>query len=239
MAGTRVTTRSQAAFPHRRASQPQKQAGYRAQSLHGQLYLEEFDDEGSTQSDSEIDTPAIARPRRKRPSPKSSPKSKAKRRRTTREDSEDEGREYSEVELFEKKKHRVVSKKSAEDQKRKTGRFSRGKKGQTPSPKKAVVSNINIHSDRKIPRWSSLPYHVLLNIFGFVGEPLIDDRTFQAMDNFKAVRNCSKVCRTWCEPALTVLWNNPVLTPMDRPHLFGSPSSSLCVCLLLIVRLTD
>lgn len=79
--------------------------------------------------------------------------------------------------------------------------------------------NPRVHSEGKIPEWNSLPYHVLKNIFSHVAAPLLDERTFEATPNFKSVLSASKVCRAWNEPALTTLWQDPVLVPMERAHL--------------------
>lgn len=79
--------------------------------------------------------------------------------------------------------------------------------------------SVDHHSEGKIPDWKTLPYHVMLNIMSLVGGPLADERDFRATENFKSVFNASQVCRSWSEAALTILWQDPVLIPMERAHL--------------------
>lgn len=91
------------------------------------------------------------------------------------------------------------------------------------STSQALVSSrapsVDHHSEGNIPDWKTLPYHVMLNIMSLVGAPLVDERGFRATENFKSVFNASQVCHSWSEAALTILWQDPVLIPMERAHL--------------------
>ena len=115
---------------------------------------------------------------------------------------------------------RAIQKKPAQT------RATRGRARGRPPPGstfQVLVSSkppsVDRHSESKIPDWKTLPYHVMLNIMSLVGAPLVDERDFRATENFKSVFNASQVCRSWSEAALTILWQDPVLIPMERAHL--------------------
>lgn len=115
---------------------------------------------------------------------------------------------------------RAIQKKPAQICTTRVGARRRPAQGSTSQ---ALISSrapsVDHHSDGKAPDWKTLPYHVMLNIMSLVGAPLVDERDFRATENFKSVFNASQVCRSWSEPALTILWQDPVLIPMERAHL--------------------
>jgi len=64
-----------------------------------------------------------------------------------------------------------------------------------------------------IPPWTLLPYELLLDIFRFAADPLIDDanRITGAVSWLCAA---SRTCKAFAEPALSVLYESP---PLDTP----------------------
>ena len=84
---------------------------------------------------------------------------------------------------------------------------------------KSPIIDPMMHSMNKIPAWNSLPELIIKNIMSFIGAPVLDERTFEATHNFRWLLSASKVCRAWNEAALSTLWQDPVLVPMERAHL--------------------
>ncbi|KFX93299.1 hypothetical protein V490_04912 [Pseudogymnoascus sp. VKM F-3557] len=85
-----------------------------------------------------------------------------------------------------------------------------------PKPKPAI--DVDRYSAGVIPPWQTLPYQILLQIFYYASFPLVDERTFNQTANWNWLFQTSKLCRSFTEPALTVLYRSPCLTPMDRAH---------------------
>jgi hypothetical protein len=83
--------------------------------------------------------------------------------------------------------------------------------------------DVDTYSAGIIPPWQTLPYHILLQIFQYVSYPLVDERTFQQTANWSWLLKASKLCRAFSEPALTVLYRSPCLTPMERAHTYVLP----------------
>ncbi|PQE24826.1 Leucine-rich repeat protein [Rutstroemia sp. NJR-2017a BVV2] len=81
-----------------------------------------------------------------------------------------------------------------------------------------------------IPRWQTLPYSILVQIFEYATYPLYDERTFQPTSSLKWLLGVAGLCRSFSEPAITVLYTSPPLVPMDKAHrlvelLQSDPSS--------------
>lgn len=98
-------------------------------------------------------------------------------------------------------------------------RISVVKKG-IPRPKPVV--DVDRYSTGVIPPWQTLPYQILLQIFYYASFPLVDERTFNQTANWKWLFQTSKLCRSFSEPALTILYRSPCLTPMDRAHTYDT-----------------
>ncbi len=82
----------------------------------------------------------------------------------------------------------------------------------------------------KIPKWHTLPYHILLQVFSYAVHPLCD-ADFRPLPSLPWVLNTSRLCKAFTEPALTALYCCPPLLPSDRPHalleLLHTPSEQL------------
>lgn len=88
------------------------------------------------------------------------------------------------------------------------------------APKPKPMVDVDPYSAGVIPPWQSLPYQILLEIFQYASFPLVDERTFHQTANWTWLLSASKLCRAFSEPALTVLYRSPCLTPMDRAHTY-------------------
>mgnify|MGYP001594661420 CR=1 FL=1 len=89
-------------------------------------------------------------------------------------------------------------------------------------PKPKPVVDVDRYSAGVIPPWQTLPYQILLQIFYYASYPLVDERTFNQTANWHWLLQTSKLCRSFSEPALTVLYRSPCLTPMDRAHTYAA-----------------
>jgi hypothetical protein len=69
-----------------------------------------------------------------------------------------------------------------------------------------------------IPRWQTLPYSILVQIFEYATYPLYEERTFQPTSSLKWLLGVAGLCRSFAEPAITVLYTSPPLVPMDKAH---------------------
>ncbi|KAI9814020.1 MAG: hypothetical protein M1827_003484 [Pycnora praestabilis] len=101
----------------------------------------------------------------------------------------------------------------------------------TNSPKKTTTQVIApIKSSGIIPPWSSLPYHILLQIFTYASYPLVDN-SFHPSLSLHWLITTSRLCKLFFEPAMTALYQSPPLLPSDRPHalleLLSIPSEAL------------
>ena len=92
----------------------------------------------------------------------------------------------------------------------------RTKKPKLSAPQSAEVWSPLISSG-VIPKWQSLPYHILVQVFHFATYPLYNDQ-FQSLNSPRWLVNVGRLCRGFAEPALTVLYTNPPLVPMVQAH---------------------
>ncbi|KAL2263260.1 hypothetical protein VTK26DRAFT_7525 [Humicola hyalothermophila] len=70
-----------------------------------------------------------------------------------------------------------------------------------------------VFKDLVIPAWATLPYHVLTQIFRYAAISI------EETDRAKWLNSTSRVCRSFAEPALTVLYESPPL--LNRPMAHG------------------
>lgn len=84
-----------------------------------------------------------------------------------------------------------------------------------------------------IPPWTTLPYHILFNIFLFASYPLVDYREAIALPSGKWLVDIALLCRAFAEPALAALYHTPVLIPAKKAHrivqLLSQPQESLAI----------
>ena len=78
-----------------------------------------------------------------------------------------------------------------------------------------TVYNVPTTSD-KIPPWHTLPYQILVQIFRYASYPLYDENTFQPLESSRQLCKIARLCRSFAEPAFTVLYASPPLVPMDK-----------------------
>ncbi|KAH7370861.1 hypothetical protein BKA65DRAFT_489358 [Rhexocercosporidium sp. MPI-PUGE-AT-0058] len=69
-----------------------------------------------------------------------------------------------------------------------------------------------------IPPWQSLPYHVLVQTFQYATYPLYEEHTFQPLPSGRWLLSIARLCRSFAEPAFTVLYSSPPLVPMVQAH---------------------
>lgn len=65
--------------------------------------------------------------------------------------------------------------------------------------------------------WQNLPYHVWLSIFDYASRPLISDM-FQPMPSINWLLQVALCCKAFAEPALSVLYYSPPLSPPARAY---------------------
>ena len=82
----------------------------------------------------------------------------------------------------------------------------------------------SLDSLEKIPPWQTLPYEILLQIFHYAAHPLCDD-TFEATPSVGWLLKSALLCKAFAEPALSVLYYAPPLTPMRAHGLLALISS--------------
>lgn len=167
-------------------------------------YIDPSSDEDDEDEELDSETDYEAPPERRRRSP---PSRSAKRRRTA---SPSTARSDSpEVILYEttpRRRHPPVKRRAP----------LKGALKEVAKPK----TDVDPYSAGIIPAWQTLPYHVLLQIFEYASYPLVDERTFQQTASWSWLLKASKLCRAFSEPALTVLYRSPCLTPMERAHTY-------------------
>ena len=73
----------------------------------------------------------------------------------------------------------------------------------------------------RIPSWHTLPYHVLVQVFRYASQPIATD-TFYRTTSLQWLARTALVCKSFSEPALTVLYHSPLLSPPYRARGFLS-----------------
>ncbi|CZR53663.1 uncharacterized protein PAC_03543 [Phialocephala subalpina] len=96
------------------------------------------------------------------------------------------------------------------------------KRRKTPkpaTPKTVMTPTIeHIKGSGVVPPWQNLPYHMLVQIFQYASYPLYDEHYFQPLPSSRWLLNVAYMCRSFAEPALTVLHSSPPLVPMVQAH---------------------
>lgn len=101
---------------------------------------------------------------------------------------------------------------------------SMNKKRKHPRPSSSKTTLLQhipgtlIEDSGNIPPWQTLPYAILVQIFEYATYPLYEERTFQPTASLKWLLDVAGLCRTFAEPAFTVLYASPPLVPMDKAH---------------------
>lgn len=84
-----------------------------------------------------------------------------------------------------------------------------------------------------IPLWSSLPYHILFDIFLRASHPLVDEQLMQRTKSTKWLLEMALSCRQFLEPALAALYYSPPLIPASKSFellwLLSKPQESLSI----------
>ena len=88
-----------------------------------------------------------------------------------------------------------------------------------------------ILSGGKIPPWHILPYHILVQVLGYAAGPLIEDYVIPSR-SIEWLLRTALVCKAFAEPAISVLYHAPPLSPPSRvrgllAHLLGQDNKSI------------
>ncbi|KAL8809798.1 MAG: hypothetical protein Q9200_003100 [Gallowayella weberi] len=87
------------------------------------------------------------------------------------------------------------------------------------------------HLGGKVPRWQTLPYEILLEIFQYAAYPLATGYFIPNNPSIKWLLRSALLCKGFAEPALSALYYSPPLYPPSRAHklfasLAGQPDTS-------------
>lgn len=98
-----------------------------------------------------------------------------------------------------------------------------------------------IPTDDHKPEWSSLPYHVLLQIFVYASHPLHDEN-MKPTRSINWLASMARMCSAFTKPALTALYRNPpIFATRARKdlvyHLITPPSEDRLDCRVMVKRL--
>ena len=85
------------------------------------------------------------------------------------------------------------------------------KQGPGPWDAKDVVE------DGKIPAWHTLPYHILVQVFQYAVRPESQTRPLPR-SSIHWLLGTSRLCKTFAEPAITVLYYSPPLESPSRAY---------------------
>ena len=86
----------------------------------------------------------------------------------------------------------------------------------TPANGEVQGTAITLLPGKAMP-WQTLPYHVWLSIFDYASRPLISDM-FQPMPSINWLVQVALCCKAFAEPALSVLYYSPPLSPPARAY---------------------
>ena len=76
---------------------------------------------------------------------------------------------------------------------------------------------VPFESNGKIPQWSTLPFEILVSILAFAsGPPYYED--FRSNPSNTWLLSAARICKAFTEPAITVLYRDPPLWSLERPH---------------------
>ena len=97
------------------------------------------------------------------------------------------------------------------------GSMKRVKTSHTTPRNEEGQGSTTTHLPGKPMPWQTLPYHVWLSIFDYASRPLISDM-FQPMPSINWLVQIALCCRAFAEPALSVLYYSPPLSPPARAY---------------------
>ncbi|KAH7371961.1 hypothetical protein BKA66DRAFT_468937 [Pyrenochaeta sp. MPI-SDFR-AT-0127] len=201
----------------------------------------EEDDEASSQHAGPAAAPARKPPRRSRSSRSS--RNRARERISYKDISSDEENPDADFELSEEEvgllriKSRPMAVQSPRRQKSQSSKGRPRRKlviGAPLKPNRAAQGErkvADIPTDGHVPAWSSLPYHVLLQIFVYASHPLRDEN-MKPTTSIPWLVQVARICSTFTKPALTALYRNPPIfaTRQTRKdlvhHLIAPPSGA-------------
>ncbi|KAF2182718.1 hypothetical protein K469DRAFT_740096 [Zopfia rhizophila CBS 207.26] len=166
-----------------------------------------------------------ARPRRKRVI--------SYRESSSDEDEDTDFQVEEEIPAREKPKGKVGRPPRTQSKKSKLGRPKRtlgAPRNRRSTPKPSTdTSPPDIISDGNKPAWSSLPYHILLQIFVYASHPLHEN--LNPTSSIPWLVAVSRMCLSFTKPALTALYRNPPIFAIkknrkDLVHHLTSPPSN-------------
>lgn len=100
-----------------------------------------------------------------------------------------------------------------------------------PLYKRQKVETVDIPSSGVIPPWQTLPYHVLFDIFYYASHPLVNEAAMARTPSVQWLVDMARVCKSFHEPALAVLYYSPPLVPPSQAHgllnLLSKPQEEL------------
>ena len=80
-------------------------------------------------------------------------------------------------------------------------------------PKETLI----VESDGKFPPWSTLPFEILILIMSFAAGSTYDEG-FRPNASVTWLLSAMRVCKAFAEPAITILYRDPPLWTLERPH---------------------
>ena len=121
--------------------------------------------------------------------------------------------------------------------KRNTTTKNRSKMKVTPKSSKkrarVIADDIVDTASGVVPPWSTLPYHILLDIFIRASHPLVDEQLMQRTKSAKWLLEIALLCRSFLEPALAALLHSPPLVPTSKSFelldLLSRPQASTAI----------
>lgn len=158
---------------------------------------------------------------------------------STDEDDEDDEDPDADFEVSDDEMPRQPVKRSAPSPR--SAKHTKGKGVKNKSPRKLVLGAprepnephkeqavaATIPTDGHQPAWTSLPYHVLLQVFVYASHPLRDEN-MKPTSSIPWLVQMARMCSAFTKPALTALYRNPPIFAMkqtrkDLVHHFISP----------------
>ncbi|KAF1961269.1 hypothetical protein CC80DRAFT_436941 [Byssothecium circinans] len=106
----------------------------------------------------------------------------------------------------------------------------------------APSTPVKIPTDGHKPNWSSLPYHVLLQIFVYASHPLHDENMTQTSSISWLVK-VARTCSAFTKPALTALYRTPPIYAVKQhgrdlvQHLINPPADAVACYQVMVKRL--
>ncbi|RJE19927.1 hypothetical protein PHISCL_07730 [Aspergillus sclerotialis] len=84
--------------------------------------------------------------------------------------------------------------------------------------RKVESETIDIPSSGVVPPWQRLPYHILFDIFYYASHPLVDEVRLSRNPSVQWLVHMARLCKSFHEPALAVLYYSPPLMPSVGAH---------------------